>query len=212
MRTHLLTEQHLSTLLAQGPITYTAIREGLYSESFPVYTAWFDIYNPVGEITIPHSGDGPGIAWAKIDDLGEATAKMIVSYVQNSGRFPWLNKVVLLSGPQVLSLRETVDILGRVTGKDVKIKQVSADEYAELPFKEKYWYRGVNLLKEYTSCWEAFRRGEAAVVSPLLGEILGREPEDFETTVREGCWPSVGTTNSNTVYDQQGFHFNRRNP
>ncbi|ODM21421.1 hypothetical protein SI65_02265 [Aspergillus cristatus] len=69
-----------------------------------------------------------------------------------------------------------------VTGKDVKIKEISADEYAELPFQEKYWYRGVNLLKDYTSCWEAFRRGEAAVVSPLLGEILGREPEDFETT------------------------------
>jgi len=184
MRTHLLTEQHLSTLLIQGPTTYTAIREGLYSEAFPVCTAWFDIHNPVGEITIPHSGDGPGIAWAKIDDRGEATAKMIVSYVQDSGRFPWVNKVMLLSGPQVLSLREAVGILGRITGKDIKIKQISVDKYAELPFKEKYWYHGVNLLKEYTSCWEAFRRGEAAVVPPLLGEILGREPEDFETTVR----------------------------
>lgn len=184
MRTHLLTEQYFSTLSAQESTTYTAIREGLYSESFPVYTAWFDIHNPVGEITIPHSEDGTGIAWAKTDELGEATAKTIVSYVRGSGDFPWLNKVVLLSGPRVLSLRETVDILGRVTGKDVKIKEISADEYAELPFKEKYWYRGVNLLKYYTSCWEAFRRGEAAVVSPLLGEILGREPEGFETTVR----------------------------
>lgn len=63
---------------------------------------------------------------------------MIVCYAQNPGRFPWLNKVVLLSGPQVLSPRETVDILGRVTGKDVKIREISADEYAELPFKEKY--------------------------------------------------------------------------
>ncbi|ODM22799.1 hypothetical protein SI65_00388 [Aspergillus cristatus] len=169
MGTHLLTEQYLSSLLAQGPATYTAIREGLYSESFPVYTEWFDIHNPVEEITTPHSGDGPGIAWAKTDELGEATAKMIVSYVQSSGDFPWLNKAVLLSGPQVLSLKETVDILGRVTGKDMRIKEISAVEYAELPFKDKYWYPGVNLLKDYTSCWEAFRR---------------RKPEDFETTVR----------------------------
>ncbi|OJJ82921.1 uncharacterized protein ASPGLDRAFT_49047 [Aspergillus glaucus CBS 516.65] len=64
--------------------------------------------------------------------------------------------MVLLSGPRVLSL-ESVDILGRVTGKNVRIREISADEYAELPFKEKYWYRGVNLLKDYTSCWEAFR-------------------------------------------------------
>jgi hypothetical protein len=83
-----------------------------------------------------------------------------------------------------VSLRETVEILARVTGRDVLIKEVSADEYTEFPFKDKYWYRGENLLKEYTSCWGTFRRGEAAVVSPLLGEILGREPEDFETTVR----------------------------
>lgn len=152
MRAHLLTEQYLLSLPAQGPNTYTAIREGLYSESFPVYTAWFDIHNPVGEITIPHSEDGPGIAWAKIDELGEATTKMIVSYVRSSGDFPWLNKVVLLSGPRVLSLRETVDVLGRVTRKDVRIREISADEYAELPFKDKYWYRGVNLLKDYTSC------------------------------------------------------------
>lgn len=107
---------------------------------------------PIKEITIPHSGDGLGIAWAKTDELGEATTKMIVSYVQSSGDFRWLNKVVLLSGPRVLSLKESVYILGRVTGKNVRIREISADEYAELPFKEKYWYRGVDLLKDYTSC------------------------------------------------------------
>ncbi|KAE8378825.1 hypothetical protein BDV26DRAFT_304053 [Aspergillus bertholletiae] len=184
MGAHLLTEQHLASLAAERQITYTAIREGLYSESFPVYTAWFNIHNPMYEIKIPHSGDSPGIAWVKTDDLGEATAKIIFSYVKGSGVFPWVNRVMLLSGPRAISLRETVDILGRVTGKSIKIKEISADEYAELPFKEKYWYRGAILLKDYTSCWEAFKRGEAAVVSPLLGEILDREPEDFKTTVR----------------------------
>jgi hypothetical protein len=190
MRAHLLTEEYLTSTLATqdqtgtNTTTYTAIREGLYSESFPVYTAWFDINNPVSEITIPHSGSGPGIAWAKTDELGEATAKTIVSYVRDPAGFRWVNKVVLFSGPRAVSLRETVEILARVTGRDVRIKKISADEYVELPFKEKYWYHGENLLKEYTSCWEAFRRGEATVVSPLLGDVLGREPEDFETTVR----------------------------
>jgi hypothetical protein len=190
MGAHLLTEKFLSSILStqdQTPAkttTYTTIREGLYSESFPVYTAWFDVNNPVSEITIPHDGNGPGIAWAKTDELGEATAKTIVSYVKDPVGFRWVNSVVLFSGPRAVSLKKTVEILARVTGKDVRIKEVSADAYAELPFKEKYWYHGKNLLKEYTSCWKAFRLGEAAVVSPLLGEILGREPENFETTVR----------------------------
>jgi hypothetical protein len=36
---------------------------------------------------------------------------------------------------QVL-LKKMVAILESVTGKDVRIRQISADEYAELPFKE----------------------------------------------------------------------------
>ncbi|KAL2834027.1 hypothetical protein BJY01DRAFT_239315 [Aspergillus pseudoustus] len=116
---------------------YTAIREGLYSESFPR------------------------------DELGEATTKMVVDYVCRGDRegFAYLNKAVLLSGPREVSLRETVDVLQRVVSKSVTIKQISVDEYVALPQMQ--------------------GRGEAAVVTPVLAELLGRAPEDFETTVRD---------------------------
>lgn len=181
MGAHLATEKYLAEL--QGHFTYSAIREGLYSESFPIYTAWFDIHNPREEITIPHDGSGPGVAWAKRDELGEATAKMIVAYARNPEGFPYLNQVVLLSGPREWSLRETVDVLGRAAGKPVQIRQIAVDEYPRLLHGDKHTYHGVDLAPEWATAWEAIRRGETAVTSPVLGIWLGREPEDYGTTI-----------------------------
>ncbi|KAL4904084.1 hypothetical protein BDW74DRAFT_179174 [Aspergillus multicolor] len=193
MGAHLATEKFLSELSTSGdkPITYTSIREGLYSESFPIYTNWFDLRNPVDEITIPHDGSGPGVAWVKRDELGEASAKLVANYATVAGTgadvknaFPYVNKIVLLTGNKVYSLKETAEVLGRAVGKDVRIREISVDEYAGLDHGGKHTYHGVNLAREWCTAWEAIRRGETAVVTPTLREILGREPEDYEVTIR----------------------------
>ncbi|KAJ5513868.1 hypothetical protein N7463_003420 [Penicillium fimorum] len=183
MGAHIETEKYLSSL--KNTVSYTSVREGLYTESYPIYTAFYDLRNPADEVTIPHSGTGPGVSWVKRDELGEATAKLIVSYVNGPTSFEYLNKVVLLSGPREISLAETVEILGRAVGKTLKIREITVDEYVNLPgITEKQTYKGVNLSREWATAWEAIRRGEAAVVSPVLREILGREPESFETTIK----------------------------
>lgn len=183
MGAHLETEKYLDS--HPGNFTYTSVREGIYSESFPIYTTWFDLQNPTDGIMIPHSGDGPGVAWVKRDELGEATARMIVSYTNDPAKFQYLNQRVLLSGPREISLAETVDILGRAIGKSIKIREISAAEYAALPQNADFLtYHGVNLSREWATAWEAITLGETAVVSPALEEILGREPESFETTIK----------------------------
>jgi hypothetical protein len=184
MGAHLETEKYFAS--HPGNFTYTSIREGIYSESFPIYTTWFDLQNPTDEIAIPHSGGGPGVAWAKRDELGEATAKLIVSYANDPAKFQYLNQCVLLSGPREISLAETVDILGRAVGKSIKIREISADEWASLPQNaDLLTYHGVNFSRKWATAWDAIKLGETAVVSPALGEILGREPESFETTIKE---------------------------
>lgn len=183
MGAHLQTEAYLSN--QTNKITYTSVREGLYSESFPIYTAWFDPSNPADEITIPHDGTGPGVAWVKRDDLGEATAKLIVSYAKNPAGFQYTNTNVLLSGPREVSLAETVEILGRAVGKPLRIREISVDEYVRLPqLGDKHTYHGVDLSREWATAWRAISEGETAVVSPALREILGREPEMYETTIQ----------------------------
>ncbi|KAB8230254.1 uncharacterized protein BDW43DRAFT_302533 [Aspergillus alliaceus] len=185
MQAHLDTERYLDDCTRRHPgFGYTVVREGLYSESYPLYTSFFDPKNPVDAIRIPHDGSGPGIAWVKREELGEGTAELLARFMKDPNGFKYRQQTVLLSGSKALTLKETVDVLGKVAQRPVKILPVSVDEFAALPQNPaNFTYHGVDHSKVWSSAFEAFRCGEGAYVSPLLGELLGREPEDFETTV-----------------------------
>lgn len=187
MAAHLDTEKYLEKLSWAVPgFGYTVIREGLYSESYPLYTSFFNLEQPSPEIKIPHDGGGPGIAWVKREELGEGTAELIRRFIESPDAFKYRNSRVLLSGQQTLTLSETVEILGRIAGRPVSIRKVSNEEYAALPENvDGFTYKGVSYACPWTTSFEAFRRGEGSCVSPLLRELLGREPEGFETTVRK---------------------------
>ncbi|KAL3469809.1 hypothetical protein BJX99DRAFT_240639 [Aspergillus californicus] len=186
MLAHLATEKYLAQLHDKNPqFTYTVVREGLYSESFPLYTAFFDLRTPSNEIRIPHDGSGPGLAWAKQDELGEATAKLIAQHAEDPAGFSYLNKTILLSGPRALSLDETADVFSRVLDKPVKVRQVPVEEYVKQPqVQSGLSYGGGNWAALWATAFDGIRDGECAVVTPNLGRILGREPEQFETTIR----------------------------
>jgi uncharacterized protein YbjT (DUF2867 family) len=185
MQAHLDTERYLDECTRQHTgFGYTVIREGLYSESYPLYTAFYDPKHPVDEIKIPHDGSGPGIAWVKREELGEGTAELLKRFVKDPASFKYKKQKVLLSGSKTLTLGETVAILGKIANHPVHIRPVTVDEFAEQPqMAPNLTYHGVDHSKMWATTFEAFRRGEAAFVSPLLGELLGREPEDFETTI-----------------------------
>lgn len=187
MKDHLVTESYLEELASKNPdLTYTSVREGIYTESFPQYTSLFDPKNPIDEIKIPHDGSGPGVAWVKRDELGEASAKLLLQHAANPSSFPHTNKTILLSGPKLLTMGEVVETLGRIINKPLRISEVSVDEYAAQPqIAAGQTYGAASFVREWATAWDAIRRGECAVTSPLLGELLGREPEDYEKTLRE---------------------------
>lgn len=136
------------------------------------------------KIQIPHDGSGPGIHWVKRDELGEGTAEIISRFVKNPTGFDMRKKTVLLSGPRALTLHDTVSILSEIANVPVSIVKVSDDEFAAQPkVKGSLTYRGVDLSKQWATAFEALRRGEGSFVSPLLKELIGREPEDFRTTI-----------------------------
>lgn len=185
MQAHLDTEKYLASVAAKDPsFTYTAVRIGLYSESFPLYTAFFDLKNPTSEVKIPHNGSGPGIAWAKQDELGNAMALLMKSYGENPRDFEYVNKTILLSGPRDWSLQETVEALGKAVKKPVKLVEVSVDEYAAQPQVQKgLTYGAGDMAAVWATAFDAIREGEAAVSTPILAKILGREPESFDKTI-----------------------------
>jgi hypothetical protein len=193
MLAHIQTENYLASLHASNPsFSYSVIRQGLYTESFPIYTAVLSLTNPPpsGEILIPHDGSGPGVSWVKRDELGEATAKVLLmafNDIHDPAFQPFLNTTILLSGPRSYSLAETVSIIGNAIGKDLKIRQVSVQEYANLPeVRASLDYGGGDVWPVlWATAWEGIRRGETANVTPYLEELLGRKPESFEETIRQ---------------------------
>lgn len=188
MQAHLDTEEYLSLKAKYNKdFSWTSIREGIYSESFAMYTGFFDMKLPSGEILLPHNGSGPGVSWVKRDELGEGSAKLISNYVSSPKDFPHINTVVLLTGAKSYSLSETVEILGRIAGKTPAIRKVSIEEYSSQEHVKKALKTdSVRKVILWATSFEALRKGETAVVSPLLEELLGRKPEDFEITIRAG--------------------------
>ncbi|KAJ4287504.1 hypothetical protein N0V88_007604 [Collariella sp. IMI 366227] len=186
MQAHLDTERYLAKLAAEDPsFTYTSVREGLYSESTPIYTAFFDprqLGN--GEICIPHDGSGPGVAWVKRDELGEGTARLIAQYAQNNKVFEFVNRTVLLTGPKVWTLEETVALLAEIAGREVRIREVTVDEYVKLP-QVLESFGSEEHARTWATAWDAIKAGETAVVTSDLEKILGRKLEVFDIAVRK---------------------------
>ena len=72
MQAHLDTERYLK----ESGLKYTILREGIYSESYPLYFGFWNAKDGEDEVLVPYS-DG-GIAWVCREDLGEGTAKIMV--------------------------------------------------------------------------------------------------------------------------------------
>lgn len=195
LQAHLDTERYLKAIAAHdSSFSYTVVRIGIYSESFPIYTAFWDIQNPADEIRIPHDGSGPGIAWAKRDELGEAVSVLLKAYAADPKSFKYTNKTLILSGPKAWTLQETAEVFSRVLDRvrsPIKIKQVSVWDYAtQEQVQEQLGHSGAFI---WPTAFDAIRRGETSFVTPLLEELLGREPESFEITVA-GISSNVDTT------------------
>ena len=186
MQAHLDTERYLAQLAAERPsFTYTVVRQGLYTESYGLYLSFLDLKNPPNELKIPHNGEGPGISWVKREELGEGTAHLLAEYNKNPATFSHINDTLLLSGPQELSIGESVKSISRVLGKDVKIQQCSIDEWAsQESVNGASKYLAGDMKKHWATAYDALTRGEGAVVTNHLRRLLGREPERFETTIK----------------------------
>ncbi|KAF7799922.1 hypothetical protein EIP86_011165 [Pleurotus ostreatoroseus] len=167
MQAHLDTEAYLK----QSGITYTIIREGVYSESFWFYLPYQN-RTQGHEVKIPY-GDGK-ISFVSREDLGEGTAKLMVADTHK-------NKTVLFTGPQVYTASDLANMITNILKLDppLRVKIVSEDEYVASTDG------GEGLLRKWASTFTALARGELAAVDPLLQTILGRECAPLEQTVRE---------------------------
>ena len=120
------------------------------------------------ELFIP--ADGPA-AWASRAELGEATAKLML-------KGGYENQIVLLTGPKAYSFADIVEVIRRVTGKELTLHRVSAEEYVTKNAAIDEGKKSVQFFEAWRSLLEGVADGEVANVDPLMGELLGRQPKD----------------------------------
>ncbi|KAK2867902.1 hypothetical protein FQN49_003357 [Arthroderma sp. PD_2] len=166
---HFVTEK----LLEKSGLSYTSVREGVYTDAFPVFVFWYP-----NTRTIYLSGDGP-VAFSSRDELGEATAQLMI---RNPASLKLKNHIALLTGPRTYKLTDVINAISDTTGKKLEIKRVSKDDFPRIMAGEDALEGRGRKSEAFFESWqslvESMEKGDAATVDPLMGELLGREPRD----------------------------------
>ena len=141
MQAHLDTEDYLRHTCARSGIRYTIIREGIYSESYPLYLGFFDPKAQQAaskrEVLLPPTGN-QGVAWVSRDELGEVTARILLDAFNNlsntvGGLFT--DKLILLSGPRITTLKDVGAAISRTLdwkgAEELDVHEVNEDEFVQ---------------------------------------------------------------------------------
>ncbi|KAJ5677811.1 uncharacterized protein N7477_003444 [Penicillium maclennaniae] len=156
---HLMTEE----MMRQSGINFTSIREGLYTDAFPVFMGW---YPSTSTVYLP--SDGP-IAFTLRDELGEANARLMIR-----GGFD--REIVLLTAQEPITFSEIVDVINETTGRDVQVQLVSPEEFVRLKGANDKGGKPEAFFRKLLSWYDAIAQGDAGTTDPLMAEVLGREP------------------------------------
>lgn len=171
MRAHFRTEEYLKEKQQQNQLrSFTVIREGLYSESWPLYLGHFTLNGKEEREEIVVAGDGQ-ISWTSISDLGLASAIIITS--PNDARFN--NSILYLSNPTTLNLNDLANKLDR------KLSILSESQYVQ--HYEKEHEMQAPFLEWWSSTYPSLEEGHCNIQDPLLTDLLAkheRQPESFD--------------------------------
>ena len=163
----------VETALQRWPGGWTILRPGFFAQNLASQYARdivedHRLYLPAGE---------GRVAWVDTRDLGEVAARLCL------GRPPTTGATWALTGSVASSMADTAEVLSRVLGRRVTYEAASAASYA--------WHlmarRRLPLLQVaiQTVLHVGLRRGDAEVVDPGMGQLLGRPPRSLEAYVRD---------------------------
>lgn len=156
---HLMTEE----MMKQADINFTSIREGLYTDAFPVFMGW---YPNTSTVYLP--SDGP-IAFTLRSELGEANARLMIQGGHD-------REIVLLTAQQTITFSEIVDLINETTGRDVQFKLVSPEEFVRLKAADDEGGKPEGFFQALLSWYESISKGETCTIDPLMAEVLDRQP------------------------------------
>jgi uncharacterized protein YbjT (DUF2867 family) len=189
---HIDTEKYLKDVCSRGQggrqVNYTVIKEGIYSESFPLYLGYFDRKKVEQErvIRVPRTG-GPGVSWVARDELGEGTARILTSDADPQGK-SWTNRRVLLSGSEAVTLQGLADMITKILSwheNPLRVEGVGREAFVECHADGESGPKSREYVGLWATSYPAMEAGELAVVDPLLQKLLGRALKPMEESVEE---------------------------
>ena len=164
LRDHYQTEKYIKE---QG-LKYTFLRDNFYIDFF------LDLCFEYGEIRGP-AGDGLVSAVARRD-----AADIVVAVMLNVQEYE--NKVLNLTGPRDLSMKNIVKVVGEKLGKEIFYINETVEEAYE---SRKVWEAEQWQYDSWVSTYTAIAKGEQSGVSLDIEKILNRPATSLEDLVKE---------------------------
>ncbi len=160
-RDHAATEQ----LLSESGLVWTSLRNGFYAHSLN----WLlGPWRETGLITVP--ADGP-VSWTAREDAAEAAAIVLAS----DGAYDGPTTLTAHAAP---TFEDIAGIASALTSREIGFEAIGEDSWVAAQVatgQEEFTARFM------LGMYQAAREGFFAGVDPLLGDLLGREPQ----TVRD---------------------------
>jgi NAD(P)H dehydrogenase (quinone) len=164
-RDHAATEE----LLADSGVAWTALRNGFYAHSLD----WLlGPWQETGIIAAP--ADGP-VSWTDRGDEAEAAALILAGRGDYDGP-------VTLTADAAVTFDDIAGIASGLTGRDIRRVVVDDDQWVADQTAHGMPELVARLL---LGTFQAARQGGFATTSPLLGELIGRQPRTVRDLLAE---------------------------
>ncbi|RFU81046.1 quinone oxidoreductase 2 [Trichoderma arundinaceum] len=167
-----VTQAHIRTVayLKASGLKWTIIRYGTYQHLWNNVAGFLRLdKDGDAEVVIPN--DGPN-HWAHRADLGEATGRVLADWRSYEG------KTICLTGPQLLTVSDVIQLYREHTGRKVNVKIVGTERAIEYHKQHKTLPpEQEDFLSNWASWHNAFAEGETNFIDSALENLLGRKPK-----------------------------------
>lgn len=163
---------NLSDSAVRSGITYTSIREGIYTEAFPLFIGW---YPSTETVYVPQ--DGP-VTYTSREELAEANAKLLIQGGHE-------NEIVLLTADEAVTASDLTELINETTGRNVRLQIVSPEDYVRLNVANDEGGKPASFWEKRVSWFDGIAKGDAVVSHPLMAELLGRQPRPARQVVKD---------------------------
>lgn len=163
---HYLTEKAIK----DAGLSYTFFRNNLYLDLVPAL-----IGDAAETGTLYFAAGDQRAGFVLREDIAEAIARVVLDENRE-------NKIYTISSPETYSFVDVAVALGKAVGKSIKYVAITTEEMKNAMEEGNVPEPIIDIT---TNMADALQKGEFDTPDPTLAKLLGREPVDLETFMRQ---------------------------